>query len=77
MLSGRFAFANRQAPWGPGRVDTFNFAKAIFNFPAEKLAPAELAGVSDFPSIWLQRPRKARTCSCTGTATTARSRSAT
>jgi mono/diheme cytochrome c family protein len=59
MLAARFAFADRQVPWGPGRVDTFNFAKAIFNFPADKLAPAELAGVSDFPSIWLQRPRKA------------------
>lgn len=58
MLSARFSFTERQKPWGPGRVDTFNFAKAIFNFPGDKLAPAELAGVSDFPSIWLQRPRK-------------------
>ncbi len=58
MLAERFRFADSQAPWGPGRVDTFNFAKAIFNFPADKLVPAELAGVSDFPSIWLQRPRK-------------------
>ena len=58
MLKARFAFAEREAPWGPGRVDTFNFAKAIFNFPMDQIPEHELKGPSDFPSIWLQRPRK-------------------
>lgn len=58
MLKARFSFAEREAPWGPGRVDTFNFAKAIFNFPMEQIPERELMGPSDFPSIWLQRPRK-------------------
>jgi mono/diheme cytochrome c family protein len=58
MLKARFAFAEREAAWGPGRVDTFNFAKAIFNFPMDRIPDKELAGASDFPSIWLQRPRK-------------------
>ena len=59
MLRARFAFVLRQAeqglPWGPGRVDTFNSAKVLFNFPMEKLDPRELAGASDFPSVWNQR----------------------
>ena len=62
MLRGRFEFVLRQAeqglPWGPGRVDTFNSAKVIFNFPMEKLDPAELLGASDFPSIWNQRQKR-------------------
>jgi mono/diheme cytochrome c family protein len=62
MLRGRFDFVLRQAeqgmPWGPGRVDTFNSAKVIFNFPMEKLDPKELLGASDFPSIWNQRQKR-------------------
>ena len=58
MLKARFSFAEREAPWGPGRVDTFSFAKAIFNFPMDKIPAKELTGASDLPSIWLQRPRK-------------------
>ena len=58
MLDARFSFARREAPWGPGRVDTFNFAKAIFNFPMDQIPEHELKGPSDFPSVWLQRPRK-------------------
>ena len=62
MLRGRFSFVLRQAeeglPWGPGRVDTFNSAKVLFNFPMDKLDPKELLGASDFPSIWNQRKKK-------------------
>lgn len=58
MLKGRFVFSDRQPPWGPGRVDTFNSAKAIFNYPWDKADPAELIGTADFPSIWNQGPRR-------------------
>ena len=58
MLRDRFRFVLRQAEqgllWGPGRVDTFNSAKVLFNFPMEKLDPKEALGASDFPSIWNQ-----------------------
>ena len=62
MLRGRFDFVLKQAEqgqlWGPGRVDTFNSAKVIFNFPMDKLDPKELLGASDFPSIWNQRRKR-------------------
>jgi processive rubber oxygenase RoxA-like protein len=62
MLRGRFSFVLQQAehglPWGPGRVDTFNSAKVLFNFPMDKLDPSESLGASDFPSIWNQRKKK-------------------
>lgn len=62
MLRGRFAFVTKQIEqglaWGPGRVDTFNSAKVLFNFPMEKLDPAELLGASDFPSIWNQGKKR-------------------
>ena len=58
MLRSRFAFTDKQPAWGPGRVDTFNSAKAIFNFPWDKVAPTELIGTADFPSIWNQGPRR-------------------
>ena len=60
MLRERFAFAFSQPDWGPGRVDTFNSAKILFNFPMDQLQPKELLGASDFPSIWLQGPRMRR-----------------
>src|SRR3546814_6179518 len=44
--------------WGPGRVDTFNAAKVIFNFPIDDLPEHEKNAPSDFPSIWLQQPRQ-------------------
>jgi cytochrome c2 len=47
-----------QPDWGPGRVDTFNSAKVIFNFPMHRLSDAEKNGPADFPSIWLQQPRQ-------------------
>jgi hypothetical protein len=48
-----------QPPWGPGRVDTFNPYKLIqFSVPFSALDQAERIGTSDFPSIFLQRPRE-------------------
>ncbi|MCB1890132.1 MAG: c-type cytochrome [Rhodocyclaceae bacterium] len=60
MLKERFDFVFDQPPWGPGRVDTFNSAKVLFNFPMHQLPEKELLGASDFPSIWLQGPRMLR-----------------
>jgi mono/diheme cytochrome c family protein len=60
MLRGRFAFVFDQPDWGPGRVDTFNSAKVLFNFPMKALPAQELLGASDFPSIWNQRMRMQR-----------------
>jgi hypothetical protein len=57
MLAGRFSFVMDQPEWGPGRVDTFNSAKVIFNFPMHKVAEKEKNAPADFPSIWLQGPR--------------------
>ena len=49
---------NQQVAWGPGRVDTFNPYKVIqFNMRLDDLDPSERHGVSDLPSIFLQRPR--------------------
>ena len=60
MLRGRFEFVFDQPAWGPGRVDTFNSAKVLFNFPMKTLPAQELLGASDFPSIWNQRKRMTR-----------------
>ncbi len=60
-LGDQLAFTERQQDWGPGRVDTFNPYKAIqFNFPMgpEHISGAALDGASDYPSIWMQRPRE-------------------
>lgn len=49
----------RQAPWGPGRVDTFNPYKLIqANIPLGSFAANEFAGMADFPAIFLQGPRE-------------------
>ena len=60
MLKDRFSFVFEQPEWGPGRVDTFNSAKVLFNFPMHALPAKELLGASDFPSIWNQGPRMLR-----------------
>ena len=39
MLKKRFDFVAHQPAWGPGRVDTFNSAKVIFNFPWTRRRP--------------------------------------
>jgi hypothetical protein len=47
-----------QPAWGPGRVDTFNPYKVIqFHQKFVDLTEAEKVGVSDFPTIFNQRPR--------------------
>ena len=58
MLKDRFTFTDHQPAWGPGRVDTFNSAKAVFNYRWEQTDPRELIGIADFPSIWNQGPRR-------------------
>ncbi|HEX6572828.1 MAG TPA: hypothetical protein VF055_12460 [Steroidobacteraceae bacterium] len=57
-LAGRFEFVAEEEEWGPGRVDTFNSAKVIFNFPVHDLPEQERNAPADFPSIWLQKPRE-------------------
>lgn len=57
-LSSRFVFADKQPEWGPGRVDTFNAAKAVFNFSFKNADPAEMIGTADLPSIWNQAQRQ-------------------
>jgi hypothetical protein len=52
-------FAPGSLEWGPGRVDTFNPYKSLqFGWKLEQLPRAELAGPSDFPSLWNQAPRE-------------------
>jgi hypothetical protein len=58
MLRGRFEPMLEYTPWGPGRTDTFNPNKALFNFALAKLPAREQNAAVDFPSIWLQKPRQ-------------------
>lgn len=58
MLGGRFGPLLKDTPWGPGRTDTFNPNKVLFNFPLERIAARERNAAVDFPSIWLQKPRQ-------------------
>ena len=57
-LKNRFAWAQQQPHWGPGRVDTFNPGKAgYFNFPFAKLPEHEVQAPVDFPAVWNQRQK--------------------
>ena len=47
-------FVVHEPAFGPGRFDTFNPAKALMNWDFEALPEAEMIGVVDFPSIFLQ-----------------------
>ncbi|MBW8831754.1 MAG: hypothetical protein JF606_20510 [Burkholderiales bacterium] len=65
QLAGRFDWVWSQKEWGPGRVDTFNSAKVLFNFPmtckgenTTCIAPEELDAPADFPAIWNQAQKK-------------------
>jgi hypothetical protein len=58
LVNFRFRFIDREVPAGPGRFDTFGPAKALLNWPLEHLPPAQMVGVVDFPSLWLQGPRE-------------------
>ncbi len=60
LLEARLGFYKQQPEWGPGRVDTFNAAKAVFNWDWSKTTPKEMIGTADFPSIWNQGLRKRR-----------------
>jgi hypothetical protein len=59
MLRNRFLPMDLES-WGPGRVDTWNSAKAGLNFNISLLPESERRGATDFPSIWNQRKRKHR-----------------
>jgi len=53
-----YPFITGQAPWGPGRVDTFNPYKLVqMQMMLAGLSPDELNGASDFPAIFNQKPR--------------------
>ncbi|HET6519667.1 MAG TPA: hypothetical protein VFG47_07575 [Geminicoccaceae bacterium] len=54
----RFRFLDDEPEAGPGRFDTFNPAKALLNWPFERLDGRERIGIVDFPSLWLQGPRE-------------------
>jgi hypothetical protein len=58
MLGGRLGPLLEHTEWGPGRTDTFNPNKVLFNFPLEQLPDHEKNAAVDFPSIWLQQPRQ-------------------
>ena len=53
--SGKFSWFDRRPPQGPGRVDTFNPYKVLFNFDMSK---DEGVGTADLPSLWNQRIRE-------------------
>ncbi len=57
-LMYRMRFIHQQPDWGPGRVDTFNSSKALFNIPIERQPRDELLGTADFPTIWNQARKK-------------------
>ncbi len=57
LVGGRLNFGDYQPEFGPGRFDTFSSAKALFNWPSDKITSSERVGVVDFPSIWLQGQR--------------------
>ena len=49
MLNGRFAPLMQDTEWGPGRNDTFNPNKILFNFPIDQLPERERSAQVDFP----------------------------
>ncbi len=59
MLRNRFMPIHPEI-WGPGRVDTWNSAKAGLNFQIGSLPDVELHGADDFPAIWNQEKRMHR-----------------
>jgi hypothetical protein len=70
ILENQAGFSVRQPEWGPGRNDTFTNNKVfLFGEPWRQTMPdwwetgrvdPKNLGIVDFPSIWLQGPRKVR-----------------
>jgi mono/diheme cytochrome c family protein len=58
MIADLFRFTDREPDYGPGRVDTFSPPKALLAFPMAKVPEREWIGTTDFPSVWMQRPRQ-------------------
>ena len=54
----RFDFVAHEPTFGPGRFDTFNPAKALLNWNFDDLPERERIGVVDFPSVWMQAPKR-------------------
>jgi mono/diheme cytochrome c family protein len=54
----RFDFVAHSPRYGPGRFDTFNPAKALLNWDFDALPERERIGVVDFPSVWMQAPKR-------------------
>jgi mono/diheme cytochrome c family protein len=57
-ISRRFAFTEHEPAFGPGRFDTFSPAKALMNWPHDLIPPNEQIGAVDFPSVWMQKPKR-------------------
>jgi hypothetical protein len=53
-LEQEFAFLKDMPAFGPGRVETWTPYKRTLVVPA---LPVSVAGITDFPSIWNQKPR--------------------
>ncbi len=70
FLEVQAGFSVRQPDWGPGRNDTFtnnkiflygeNWRETIPDWWKDRAVAAQGIGTVDFPSIWLQGPRKRR-----------------
>lgn len=58
QVRARLSYYHDQPEYGPGRFDTFSPAKALLNWPFDKLDPAERVGIASFPSVWLQEQRR-------------------
>ena len=58
LARGRFGFLDHEVAGGPGRFDTFGPAKALLNWPFDRLPRRQSVGIVDFPSLWLQGPRE-------------------
>lgn len=58
LIRSRFRFIDNEIESGPGRFDTFGPEKALMNWPFGRLPQRESVGIVDFPSLWLQGPRK-------------------
>jgi mono/diheme cytochrome c family protein len=54
-LDADFSWMDRQPPWGPGRVDTFNPYKELLGFD---MVRDDTVGTSDLPTIWNQGQRE-------------------